>query len=115
MALLRTPTEHVPWVDGLKTEVAPDLKWHDEKTTEGQIEVSLEAAVALGMLLEGDALYGAWQVRAAAPLPESWTAILKAMVWVDPNLATGIRVREGAIKVKWRTCRSAIYQIFAQM
>lgn len=82
MALLRTPTVPVPWVDGVKVAVSPDLAWdgekttqgEGEKTTEGQIEVSLETAVAFGMLKDGDALHGRGKCARPCPTPTSQAA-----------------------------------------
>lgn len=113
MALLRAPSDEVPWIPGTAVVVEEDKVWKcwtpqgrelKLKTTEGQVEFSLELALKLGMLEQGQSVYGAWQLRALVPLPNNLTALIKCMVWVDVALKTGLRVRRGAIKVTWQTC-----------
>lgn len=102
LPLLLTPSYTVP-IDNSTNAVVHDMPLNSVgvDSTDGQCEVGLDTAIALGMVKSGCPTYGAWQFRGVVFVAESQESILcKGMLVLNPHFQTGLVLHTSACKVR---------------
>lgn len=100
--LLSPSTTFCPVAELVRVE--PDARSDtDDVSTDGQAELGIEAARALGLLAPGTVpdRCPAWQFRAVLPVEDGGLCLAKGMLMVNPDLGGKLALRESCVKARF--------------